>query len=99
MSYVPELPPKPDEASASAFIAELNAIDPDIVHGRPDKAISRARDQAQATAAWPDAEPKLIDAKLVELTRQRFTSPNHPDGFGSAIAAQILAAIRRHICP
>ena len=98
MNQVPEIPPRPDEETARAFIAELDAIDPDIVHGKPDKAISRARDQAQSVASWPDVEPKLAEARLVELTRKRFTSPQHPDGFGSDIAAEILAAIRRHIC-
>lgn len=100
MDHESSVPPKPDDKTARAFVAALEAIDPDIVHGKPDKAVDRARNQCSSINDWQGVgEPKLIDARLVELTRQRFTSPNHPDGFGSDVAARILAAIRDHICP
>lgn len=100
MESVSSVPPKPDDAVASAFVAALDAIDPDIVHGRPVKAVDRARNQCSSNADWQGVgEPKLIEARLVELTRQRFTSPSHPDGFGSDVAVRILAAIREYICP
>jgi hypothetical protein len=98
MDHMSSVPPKPSEDATKAFIAELNAIDPDIVHGKPDKAIDRARDQCTSIRAWHDAEPKLVEVRLIELTRQRFTSPAHPDGFGSEMAARILAAVRTYIC-
>lgn len=94
------VPPKPDDEAAEAFIAALNANDPDIVHGKPGKAVDRARNQCSSVSDWQGVgEPKLIDARLVELTRKRFTSPNHPDGFGTEVAVRILAAAREYICP
>ncbi|MFF9147459.1 hypothetical protein ACF1BN_21640 [Streptomyces sp. NPDC014861] len=38
------LPPEPDAATAAAYIAALDAIDKDIVHGEEEKAISRGLD-------------------------------------------------------
>jgi hypothetical protein len=88
------IPPKPDAATQAAYIADLEAIDPDIVHGKPDKAVSRGRDQCGTVANAPTDQAKLID-----FTTQRFTSPDHPNGFGPEVSARILAAVRKHICP
>ncbi|HEX7305359.1 hypothetical protein [Lentzea sp.] len=91
---VPGIPPKPDATTQAAYVAELDAIDPEIVNGNPDRAVSRGRDQCSSVAKTPGDQ-----AKLVELTAQRFTSPNHPSGFGPDASARILAAVRKHICP
>ncbi len=80
--------------AVAALVADLDAIDPDIVHGKPDKAVNRGRNQCSSVRQFPDDQ-----AKLVDLTNKRFTSPDHPDGFGSDKAAQILAAVRKNLCP
>ena len=91
---VPGAPPKPDAATAAAYVADLEAIDPDIEHGKPDKAVSRGRDQCTSVAEWPDDQ-----AKLVGLAQRRFISPDHPDGFGPEKSARILAVVRQYLCP
>ncbi|MEU0521948.1 hypothetical protein [Streptosporangium sp. NPDC006007] len=88
------IPPKPDPATQAKFIAALNAIDPEIVNGKEGKAIDRARNQCSSAKESPDNQ-----AKLVDLTNQRFLSPEHPEGFGEATATKILKAVRTHICP
>lgn len=89
------IPPTPDPKAWAAYITALKAIDPDIV-GDKDEAriIGRGRDQCGSIKEWPDDEAKLID-----LTNQRFTAPGHSGGFGEAKAKRILAAVRKHICP
>ena len=87
-------PPTPGPKAWRAYIAALDAIDPDIVHGKEEKAVDRGRNQCSSVKAWPNDQAKLID-----LIRQRFTSPDHPGGFGPAKGRKILAAVRRHICP
>ncbi|MFD9703797.1 hypothetical protein [Lentzea sp. NPDC059081] len=91
---VPGIPPKPDTATQAAYIADLDAIDPEIVNGNPDRAVTRGRDQCTSVAKAPGDQ-----VKLVELTAQRFTSPGHPTGFGPDVSARILAVVRKHICP
>jgi hypothetical protein len=76
------------------FIAALDAIDPDIVHGKAEKAVDRARNQCGSVKQHPKDQ-----ARLVKLTDMRFSSPGHPDGFGAAKATKILAAARKYICP
>ncbi|MEV7783550.1 hypothetical protein [Kitasatospora sp. NPDC088351] len=88
------LPPKPDEGTAAKYIAALTSIDAEIVNGKPDKAISRGRDQCSSVAQHPKDQ-----AKLVELTAQRFIGPNHPTGFGAEKSTKILEAVRKYICP
>lgn len=88
------VPPEPGKAAWDAFIADLTAIDPDIVHGKEEKAVDRGRNQCSSVKEWPNDQPKLVD-----LTNKRFTSPDHPKGFGRAKATKILAAVRKHICP
>lgn len=88
------IPPKPDAATQAAFVEALDSIDPDIAHGDEEKAVSRARDTCSSVKANPDDRDKLV-----QVTNMRFTSPDHPDGFGTAKATKILAAVRKHICP
>ncbi|MER5355706.1 hypothetical protein ABT093_35955 [Kitasatospora sp. NPDC002551] len=88
------IPPKPDAATQAKYIAALTAIDPEIVGDKPDRAVSRGRDQCRSVAQYPSDQ-----TKLVELAGQRFTSAQHPQGFGPEKSAKILAAVRAHICP
>lgn len=88
------IPPRPDAATTNAYIYALEQIDPDIVHGKPDKAVDRGRSQCSSIRQHPNDGPKLI-----ELTQVRFTSPDHPGGFDPEVAAQILSIVRQHICP
>lgn len=37
-------------------------------------------------------------ARLVAYTNEQFTTPDHPDGFGAAIAVRILAATQNRLC-
>jgi hypothetical protein len=89
------IPPKPDVATTSLYIADLNAINPEIV-GRHDRDImvSRGRNQCSTIHDFPNDH-----VKLVESANYRFTSPNHPDGFGSAIAERILIVVHKRLCP
>jgi hypothetical protein len=88
------IPPKPDANTEAAYIDALMAIDPDIVHGKPDAAVNRGRNQCSSVHQSPNDR-----AKLVQLATKRFSSPDHPDGFGSAVAAQILDVARKYPCP
>ncbi|RSS80490.1 hypothetical protein EF918_13620 [Streptomyces sp. WAC06614] len=88
------IPAKPDAATQAKYLAALAAIDPDIVNTKPDKAVDRGRDQCGSIASFPGDKRKQTD-----LTNQRFTSPNHPDGFGPEKAAKILDVVHTHLCP
>lgn len=88
------LPPAPDAAATAKLVAALDAIDPDIVAGKPEKAVEAARNQCQAVFSFPKDRQKLID-----LTNQRFTSAKHPEGFGAQKAEQILTALQADLCP
>lgn len=88
------LPPSPKPADRAAYLAGLNAIDPDIVHGKDDKAITRGINSCSSIRNWPDDK-----AQQVEWTGNRYTSPTHPEGRDTATATKILALARKHICP
>lgn len=88
------LPPVPDESNRKSYIVALNAIDTDIVHGKEHTAVERGRNQCSSIKSFPNDEKKWVS-----LTNQRFTSPNHPDGFGTVKASKILVAVRKYICP
>jgi hypothetical protein len=89
------IPPKPDQATADAYLADLRAIEPLLVDAdNPDKAINRGRDQCSSVAQHRDDQVKLID-----LTNKRFTAPGHSDGFGPEVAERVLAVVRKHLCP
>lgn len=87
------LPPKPDAATTARYIAALDAIDPDIVHGKEDAAVSRGRDQCSSIGQHKSQD------ELIKLTLQRFTSPTHPQGHGPEKAAKILTVVHDNICP
>jgi hypothetical protein len=88
------LPPTPKPADWDAYIKALNAIDPDIVHGKEDKAVSRGIDSCSSLKRYPDDR-----TKQVKYTGQRFTSPDHPEGRDTATAQKILTTAQKHICP
>jgi hypothetical protein len=89
------LVPTPDAETQAAYLAALAAIDPAIIGDKdPRTLVNRGRDQCGSVAEWPDDEERLI-----ELTNRRFTSPDHPQGFGPEKAARILDAVRTYICP
>lgn len=89
------IPPKPDETTAQAYLADLRAIDPAIVdEDNPSKTINRGRDQCSSVKSSPTDQ-----AKLVDLTNKRFVAVGHSEGFGLEKAERILAAVRKHICP
>ncbi|MGA5817446.1 hypothetical protein ACPC54_06255 [Kitasatospora sp. NPDC094028] len=88
------LPGKPDADQTAKLVAALNAIDPGIVGGKPDQAVERARTQCQSIYQFPKDKQKLVDT-----ANQRFTSPEHPQGFGPETAAKINDALRTTLCP
>ena len=88
------LPAEPKGAQRQAFIDGLNAIDPDIVHGKDDKAISRGIDTCGIFKRFPGDRAKQIDQ-----TNKRWISPTHPEGHGLATAEKILDLAHKHICP
>jgi hypothetical protein len=88
------LPPEPKGAQRAAFLAGLNAIDKDIVHGKDDKAISRGIDTCATIKSFPGDQ-----AKQADQVNKRWTSPTHPDGHGLTTAAQILTVAHATICP
>lgn len=88
------LPPEPAPAARTAFLAALNAIDPDIVHGKEDKAISRGLDTCSTFKRYPGDTTKQVD-----MTNKRWSSPSRPDGHGLATAKKIHAAAHTHLCP
>lgn len=87
-------PPKPDVAMKLGYIRALTGIDPDIVHGRENKAVDRGLNQCQTIHNFPKDKPK--QTKMAEM---RFTSPRHPQGFGKVKAAQIVEAVHVNLCP
>ncbi len=56
--------------------------------------MDRARNQCQSLYQFPKDK-----GKLVELANQRFTSTDHPQGFGPDTAAKINDALRTTLCP
>ncbi|WP_406420889.1 hypothetical protein [Streptomyces sp. NBC_00842] len=86
--------PDPTPEQEAAFVAALEAIDKDIVHGKADKAASRGLSQCQTIHDWPKDQ-----AKQVDLATRRFTSPTHPEGRTPATAEKINKAAHKHLCP
>jgi len=87
------IPADPDPATRAAYIKDLDAIDRDIVHGKSDKAVRRGLNQCSSMKEIKDRQ------KLIQLTDQRFSSPDHPDGHGAATAAKILDVVHERLCP
>src|SRR5690606_42088116 len=92
------LPPKPNFVTRTTYLADLDAIDTDSVHGKGDNAVSRGLNQCSSFKTEVDGK-KLSRTKLIEYTNYRFTSPNHPNGHGTEIAEQILDVVHKHLCP
>ncbi|MET8543339.1 hypothetical protein ABZW03_22215, partial [Kitasatospora sp. NPDC004799] len=88
------LPAKPGDDLTAKLVSALDAIDPAIVGGKPDQAVDRARNQCQAMYQFPKDKQKLV-----ELANQRFTSADHPQGFGADTAAKINEALLATLCP
>ncbi|WP_407835620.1 hypothetical protein ACE1OC_02765 [Streptomyces sp. DSM 116496] len=87
------LPPSPAPAQRASYLAALNKIDPEIVNGQDDKAVSRGLDQCQSMKGEKDPTKRVAGAN------QRFIGPNHPDGFGPVKSALIVAATQANLCP
>ncbi|MFB6516614.1 hypothetical protein [Streptomyces sp. NPDC056401] len=87
------LPPSPAPAQRAGYLAALNKIDPEIVNGQDDKAVSRGLDQCQSMKGEKDPTKRVAGAN------QRFIGPNHPDGFGPVKSALIVAAVQTNLCP
>ncbi|MFD9516063.1 DUF732 domain-containing protein [Streptomyces sp. NPDC059979] len=87
------LPPSPAPAQRSTYLAELNAIDPEIVNGKDDKAVSRGLSLCQAM------RDEKNPAKRVATAEKRFLAPTHPNGFGPGKSALIVAAVQKNLCP
>ncbi|MFB7898137.1 hypothetical protein ACWD33_18565 [Streptomyces xiamenensis] len=85
--------PGPDVEAKLVYIWALERVDPDIVHGNDSQTLSRARAQCGTIEDWPDD----VDQQVMSA-EQRFTSPDHPYGFGPEIAAQINELTREYIC-
>lgn len=88
------IPRRPDAATQARYIVALTSIDPDIVHGKPDKAVDRGLNHCSTIASSPKDH-----AKQVDLANKRFTSPAHPDGFGLAKAAKVNEVVHAQLCP
>ncbi|MFJ5804855.1 hypothetical protein [Streptomyces sp. NPDC093093] len=88
------LPVEPRGAARTAFLAGLDAIDTDIVHGKDDKAISRGIDTCGLIKRFPNDK-----AGQVDQTNKRWISATHPEGHGLAKAGKILEVARKNICP
>ncbi|MFD9080568.1 hypothetical protein ACFQ7B_10310 [Streptomyces erythrochromogenes] len=87
------IPPAPTGDKRVIYLATLTGIDPEIVNGKEDTAISRGRDQC--TAMKDEKDP----TKRIAQVEQRFIGPNHPNGFGPTKSALILATVQANICP
>ncbi|MFI9552106.1 hypothetical protein [Nonomuraea endophytica] len=88
------IPPAPGPEARADYIRELDTIDRDIVHGDEAKAVDRGRNQCPWLQQWPKVR---MDA-LIQVDK-RFTSPDHPKGFGAAKGNRINNAIKKYICP
>ncbi|MFF2522443.1 hypothetical protein [Streptomyces liangshanensis] len=88
------IPEDPDDAHRQAYLDGLLAVDPDIVHGKDDKAISRGKNQCQTIHSFPKDKAKQIDQAM-----QRFTSPTHPEGRTRAVAEKINDLAHKQLCP
>ena len=87
------IPPSPAPAQRATYLATLNTIDPEIVNGKDDKAVSRGLSQCQMMKTEKDP------AKRVASAERRFIGPNHPDGFGTTKSTLIVAAVQANLCP
>jgi hypothetical protein len=84
----------PGPEARAAYLAGLDAIDRDIVHGKPDTAVSRGLNTCADLRQWPGDR-----ARLVQRVQQRYTSPAHPDGVGAEVSGRILDVVQGTLCP
>ncbi|MHB9864059.1 hypothetical protein [Streptomyces sp. YIM S03343] len=88
------LPPKPGSDGEAAYVRALTAIDPDIVHDDEAGAVDRGRAQCRTIHDLHGDRNGQITAAV-----RRFTSPGHPQGFGTAKGARIVDAVHMNLCP
>ncbi|MBB2941954.1 hypothetical protein FB565_001658 [Actinoplanes lutulentus] len=89
------IPPYPDDETVAKYLAALKKINPEILDDRdPERIVDRGRDQCVTIKSFPD-EPD----KVLMFTNTRFSSPDHPNGFGDATAKKINKVIVKYICP
>lgn len=78
-----------------SFLAELQAINSEILHEKSDEIlIDRAIRQCEDINKGQKTRQTLI-----QYVNYRFTTPNHPNGFGNSTSELILIAIEKYICP
>ncbi len=87
-------PPTPDAGTRAAYLADLNLIDPDIVHDDPDQAVQRGVDQCATLQQFPGDLDRQIG-----IAHERFTSPNHPRGFPLGDTKYIVQTVHKYLCP
>ncbi|BCJ41059.1 hypothetical protein GCM10010168_46430 [Actinoplanes ianthinogenes] len=86
-------PPKPDERTTQAYLADLKSIDPALVSsGDPAALVNRGRDQCRDLKVRPEKD-------WTAAANQRFTTPQAPEGLGAAAAARIITVVRTRLCP
>ncbi|GAA4588375.1 hypothetical protein BJY16_008543 [Actinoplanes octamycinicus] len=86
-------PPKPDAATAQAYLADLKTIDPSLVSSKDaDTLVNRGRDQCRDLKVRPEKD-------WTATANQRFTTPDAPGGLGAAAAAKIIKVVRTRLCP
>lgn len=89
------IPPKPDTTTQTAYIEDLNAINPEIVGDHEDGfMVNWGRNICGEFAKFPNDH-----AGLVERTNTTFIAPDYSEGFGTATAERILAVVHSRICP
>jgi hypothetical protein len=85
--------PIPSLDAQQQFQAALDAIDPDIVHGKLDKAVGRARNVCQV---WKTCRDRT---SYMAAVAARFSSPRRPSGWDEITVARIADAIAKFIQP
>ncbi|WIM94338.1 hypothetical protein ACTOB_006355 [Actinoplanes oblitus] len=86
-------PPKPDDQTARAYLADLKSIDPALVAaGTPDALVNRGRDQCRDLKVRPQKD-------WTTAASQRFTTPQAPRGLDPAAAEKIIKVVRIRLCP
>ncbi|MBB2946520.1 hypothetical protein FB565_006288 [Actinoplanes lutulentus] len=88
------IPPKPDDETAAKYLAALEEIDPEILKREPERLIDRGREQCSTIKRFSGNPDKIL-----QYANLRFTSPEHPNGFGDATANEINTVIVKHLCP
>ncbi|MEK8108667.1 hypothetical protein NKG94_34535 [Micromonospora sp. M12] len=77
-----------------AYLAALRKIDPRSSATRTPTGWSTGAGPVHQHQEWPNDQ-----ATVLKFANTRFTSPEHPNGFGDTKAKKINEAVRKHICP